>query len=208
MPLETTMTDFGFKLTFGDRHTLAKIRNSIPKPERVHFDADLLNILAIEKPYLTDSITAGHILFAAATLCAYRQLLESGVSKETAKKQVTTTISKIGQRSIRVIMKLSCFFSKDSFQMIRQYSLTKQKHYGPSFQFLERKLDENDGYAMDVHACGYCKFLTRHNAIDLISAFCEWDKVWIDALPKSILFERPTTIGSGSSSCKFEFRRP
>jgi len=201
------MIDFGFKLTFGDRHTLKKIRNSISKSKRVHFDADISNIMEIEKPYLTDNITASHILFSAATLCAYRQLLESGISKETAKKQVATTISKIGQRSIRVIMKLSCFFSKDSFQMIRQYASTKQKLYGPSFQFSERKLDESGGYAMDVHACGYCAFLTRHNSLDLISAFCEWDKVWIDALPKSIAFERPTTIGSGSSSCKFEFRR-
>jgi len=103
-------------------------------------------------------------------------------------------------------MWLSCRFSKDPFATIKSYSGSKaESAYGPTFAM--EALDTETGFATVVNLCGYRTFLKRHDALHLLPIFCQWDRVWIDALPAGIQFRRPTTLATGGTACRFEFER-
>lgn len=196
-----------YRPTFVDRLMVRTIRKTLPNSQRRDFDADLQHILQGEADFLTDKVTAGHILFAAAVLCHYRRQRAAGVPDKVARATLARTLSKLGKTSSKFFIWLYCRFSRDPFAIIQKYSRFKtDMGYGPSFEIDLYEIE--NGYVSEVQVCGYRTFLARHHALDLTELLCEWDRVWIDALPSSIDFHRPATLGQGGASCRFEFRRP
>jgi hypothetical protein len=56
--------------------------------------------------------------------------------------------------------------------------------------------------------CGFHDLMVRNGAERLTTAFCAWDRVWMDDIdPKrdGIRAEGPTTLGYGNA-CPFRFR--
>ncbi|MEL7217072.1 MAG: L-2-amino-thiazoline-4-carboxylic acid hydrolase [Pseudomonadota bacterium] len=200
------MKSFALPFTVADRIAVRHFRQSLPHAARRAFDVDLDNVLASETEFAIDQATQSHIVFAASALCVYRYRLRENPSKEMAKEAIRRTITSYLKRTTAAMLWLSCVFSKDTFETVRSYTKDKSgPAYGASFDIDYTEID--NGFVSIVKACGYRAFLARHGADELIDVFCEWDKVWIDALPKSVAFRRPTTLAQGGKSCRFEFRK-
>lgn len=181
-------------------------RKALPRGQRQRFDTALAELLNCEKQYLTDRITNSHILFVASVLCLYRALRSLGIADQVARAIMRRALRRLGRRTTASIIRASFAFAKDPFQTIRKYSGDRaQNAYGPTFRISESDID--GGFVSEVHVCGYRTFLARHHAPGLASVLCEWDSVWIDALPDAIAFTWPTTLATGGASCRFEFRR-
>ena len=104
------------------------------------------------------------------------------------------------------MMRLLSFFSRDEFEALRRYTKVRgASAFGPSFEIEYVEIEE--GFVSEVHACGYSSFLRRHDATLLLDLFCEWDRIWIDALSSKVNFHRPPTQAHGGRTCRFEFRR-
>lgn len=195
-----------FRLSVFDRLTIRRFRKSVSHDWRTDFDEGLDSVLLSEAPSITDRTTQGHILFGSCALVSYRVLLRAGLSDHDSKQAVSETLCKLGRRTNSFIMWLTCRLASDPFRAIRNYTRHRiPATYGPSFKILYH--EASNEFTSEVVTCGYRSFLLRHHAIELLPLFCEWDKVWIDALPKSIAFSRPQTLAQGERSCRFEFRR-
>lgn len=198
------MDQLPFQPTCVDQLMTRAIRNALPRNRRKSFDLQLAEVLESERPFLTDQVTFGHIRFVAGILCLYREFLRGGASKSQTHTKTLATIRNLLRRSLSMLIRLTFLFSRDHMKSVRSYSKFKiVSAYGPSFSLSESEID--GGFVSEVHICGYRTFLARHNALELNALLCEWDRIWIDALPKSIHFERPTTLAQGSNSCRFEF---
>lgn len=204
--LGLAMLQLPFPLSVFDRLIIRRFRKSLPHGWRTDFDAGMSSVLSSEAPLITDGTTQGHIVFGSCVLVSYRVLLRANLSDHDAKKAVSATLCNIGKRTNWFVMWLTCRLAFDPFRAIQNY--TKHRipaSYGPSFEILYH--EASDEFTSEVVACGYRSFLLRHHATELLPLFCEWDKVWIDALPKSIAFSRPQTLAQGGGTCRFEFRR-
>jgi hypothetical protein len=200
------MLQLPFRLSAFDRLTIRRFRKSVPHRWRTDFDVGMNSVLSSEAPLITDGTTQGHVLFGSCALVSYRVLLRADLSDHDSKQAVSETLCNLGKRTNRFLMWLTCCLSFDPFTAIRNY--TKHRipvSYGPSFEILYH--ETSDEFTSEVVTCGYRSFLLRHHATELLPLFCEWDKVWIDALPESISFSRPQTLAQGGGSCRFEFRR-
>ena len=200
------MKQFPFRPTLIDRLMVKHFRKALPKGQRRHFDSALSDLLVSEKQFLTDPVTNSQILFAATVLCLYRRLRRLGNTDEKARATLRHALCSLGRKTTAFFIRLTFAFARDPLQHIRKYSQDRMHNaYGPSFQIRESEI--HGGFVSEVHVCGYRTFLARHHALDLASVLCEWDRVWIDALPDGIAFARPTTLATGGASCRFEFRR-
>lgn len=200
------MTQYPFQPTLTDRLMVRALRKCLPQSHHQIFNTALLELLNSEGEYLTDRATNSQIMFVATVLCLYRNLRGAGHSDHEARAIIRQSLRGLGKRTTAFLMWFSFLFSRDRLQTIRKYSRMKAQHaYGPSFQFSESDID--GGFVSEVHICGYRTFLARHHALDLTEVLCEWDRVWIEALPKGIAFQRPTTLALGGKSCRFEIRR-
>ncbi|GGA63107.1 hypothetical protein GCM10011499_36870 [Pelagibacterium lentulum] len=199
------MKNLAFKPTIIDRLTVHHFRSSLPRQGRSAFDREFALILHNERPFLTDKLTQSHIIFVAAFLSAYRTLRSMGLGNDASKEKLTPALFRLGRRTAAFFTWAGIAMSRNPMQALRRFSETKaQNAYGPSFAVETAAIP--GGFVSEVKRCGYRTFLARHDAVDLNSLLCEWDRVWIDALPKSIDFRRPTTLATGCASCRFEFR--
>lgn len=199
------MQHLPFRLTLTDRIMIKEVRKSVPLALHASFDEALSSILLSEHKFLTDQVTQSHIIFAASVLCAYRQLIDADIDVQEARKILVHRLKNIGRRVMKVLMFLAFGLSKNPLNILRKYSEDKAREgYGPSFTIENH--DICGGFVSQVKVCGYRSFLSRHNALELNDVLCEWDNVWIKALPKSIKFSRPQTLAQGCNSCRFEFR--
>lgn len=193
-------------LSAADRLTLRHFRKTLPKSASASFTHSFAAIMDAERPFATDRATHGHLVVGACVVSAYRAWMTHGLDPVAAKARTREPTITIGKRTIASMMRLTAFFSKDAFESVRAYTQHRtDTAFGPSFDI--HYADMEDGFVSEVTRCGYQSFLRRHDALDLLDLFCEWDRTWIDALPKAIRFHRPPTIAQGGASCRFEFRR-
>jgi len=200
------MQTSAFQPTLADRMAIRHFRKALPKPRRGDFARALAAILEEEAERAHDRVTMGHMTFAGCILCSAHQWQAEGLTRQEARDQIRTTVLAFGRRSSAIAMWLTGVLAKDPFEAIRKHSIAKSKSgYGPTFDITIEQAE--DAFAIAVNACGYRAFLARHGGQDLLPLFCEWDRVWIDAMPRGIAFARPTTLALGASACRFEFRR-
>lgn len=199
------MLHLNIRPSFIDRLTVSHFRKGLRKAGLHGLDAHLNDILRAEKTFMIDRTTQGHILFGACVLASYRMLRRSGLSEKEAKSTLVPIVCGIGRRTNAAIMWVVCNVTRDPFRQIEKYSRDQlPSHYGQSFEVVHSTT--SNGFVSRVTRCGYKSFLSRHRATDLLPVFCEWDKVWIDALPSTIGFKRPQTQADGAESCIFEFQ--
>lgn len=193
-----------FRPSLADLLTILRFRNAARKLGRDYFYLSLNEILRSETAFMTDRTTQGHILFGACVLATYRVLRASGLGETEAKDTLVTVVCKIGRWTNAMIMWLVCNLSRNPFRTIEKYSKYQiPRQYGESFAVTH--LETPEGFVSEVLVCGYRTFLSRHRATELLGIFCEWDRVWIDALPQKIGFTRPQTQALGANSCLFRF---
>lgn len=206
LPKDITMANPHFRPTFLDRITQRRFRNAMPRGQETQFDDILTDILTAEAPFLTDRVTQGHIVFASCVLAAQRVLTRAGCSDEETTRTLRDLICGTGKRSKTIVMLLIQRLSRDPFETYRSYTKHQlPQGYGPSFSFVYDEGD--DHFTSQVTTCGFQAFLSRHHATALLPLFCEWDKIWITALPDSIRFSRPYTLATGGPACPFRFER-
>lgn len=200
------MQNSALSLSMVDRMTLSHFRKHLPRAQRSDFNEAVRRVLAEEAKLHPDPVTAGHVVFAAGLMCSVSQWQAHGLDRPAAKAEALTAVTKLGQPSNALAMWLTALLSKDVFLAMKRHTIEKSaKAYGPTFEFgLE---ESDDAFVSLVHVCGYRTFLARHGADDLISLFCEWDRVWINALPRGVGFARPATLAQGAPVCRFEFTR-
>ncbi|KPF90827.1 hypothetical protein IP81_14335 [Novosphingobium sp. AAP83] len=199
------MHDLAFPMTAADRSMLRHFRNSLPKHQRTQFDASVANLMETETRFAVDRPSQQHILMGSCAVCAYHQWRAYGLDETAAKTAVGRSITTFSNGVSRLLIWLWYRLSKDPFEATRRYTAQINQTYGAMFDIAFSELE--DGFVSVVKVCGYKAFLARHDAEHLLDLFCEWDRVWIDSIPKGIRFSRPSTIAQGAGSCRFEFRR-
>ncbi|MEM7687836.1 MAG: L-2-amino-thiazoline-4-carboxylic acid hydrolase [Pseudomonadota bacterium] len=195
-----------YPFTSADRLTVRHFRKSLPKPLRADFDASVEAVMMAERSFSTDQVTQGHLIIGACVVSAHRIWMRHHLDPESAKAKVAVPMRSLWKRSLRIMMRMLSFFSKDEFEALRRYTKERgARAFGPSFKI--EYLETDEGFVSEVHRCGYSSFLMRHDATLLLDLFCEWDRIWIDALSRKVSFHRPPTQAHGGRTCRFEFRR-
>ncbi|PID37321.1 MAG: hypothetical protein CR993_00785 [Rhodobacterales bacterium] len=203
--LDVPMLHLEFRPSLFDRLTINHFRRSLRKLGLRGLDENLNEVLRSETAFMIDRTTQSHILFGACILASYRMLRRSGLSEKDAKRTLAPIVCGDGRKTQAVIMWIVCNLTRDLFRQFESYSRDQlPRKYGRSFKFVHSTTSE--GFVSCVTLCGYKTFLARHRATELLSVFCEWDKVWIDMLPPTIGFKRPQTQADGAKSCIFEFQ--
>lgn len=85
----------------------------------------------------------------------------------------------------------------------------EQQAFGAGFEFAHPE-DDSRRYTAEVRRCYYHDVLAANDAAHLTPIFCAFDFNWIDAIDPArdgLRVERPTTIGTGGSTCPFQFSR-
>ncbi len=199
------MHDLAFPMTAADRLILRHFRNSLPKHHRTQFDASVADLMETETRFAVDRPSQQHILMGSCAVCAYHQWRAYGLDETAAKTAVGHSITNYSNGVSRFLIWLWYRLSKDPFEATRKYTAQIDQIYGATFDIAFSELE--DGFVSVVKVCGYKTFLARQDAEHLLDLFCEWDRVWIDGIPKGIRFVRPSTIAQGAETCRFEFRR-
>ncbi|MEL7199629.1 MAG: L-2-amino-thiazoline-4-carboxylic acid hydrolase [Pseudomonadota bacterium] len=195
-----------FPLSSSDKRAYNHFRKQLRRPNRADFDRAVLLILEAEKPLCQDVISQSHIVFGSCAVALYRIYCAQGLGQTAALQHMETPITTYGKTSSQFFMWLMRLTSRQPFNAVRTYTIRHMPdRYGALFRFAFE--DMQDGFASVVTTCGFRDLLERHGAIELLELFCEWDRVWIEALPPSIRFNRPLTIAKGAKTCRFEFRQ-
>ncbi len=95
----------------------------------------------------------------------------------------------------------------DAFPVLKivfPYMMRSYPAEGWDFSHLE---NSDDRVAFNATRCFYLNTLTRYNAPELTASFCRTDDVMAEALPPSIRFIRPHTLGRGDALCDFQYCR-
>ena len=205
-PRRASVDFLPYPITSADRLTVSHFRKSLPKPLRADFDESVEAVMTSERPFSTDKVTQGHLIIGACVVSVHRVWMRRRLDPEAAKAKVAVPMSSLWKRSLRIMMRLLSVFSNDEFEALRRYTKDRgASAFGPSFQIEYVEFEE--GFVSEVHTCGYSSFLRRHDATLLLDLFCEWDRIWIDALSSKVNFHRPPTQAHGGRTCRFEFRR-
>lgn len=100
--------------------------------------------------------------------------------------------------------------AEDPVAILKNAGLTKgfSRSYGESM----RGHDESgeDHADLVVTTCAYNDFFRKHGEADLTFIFCTADWAWMDRINASdrpIAIERPTTLSTGGTECRFHFVR-
>lgn len=157
-----------------------------------------------------DRATKQHLELAALMLATYRDLLHSGIDRESALSALGQALLKPNSWVIKTATKAMLTVAKDPMVQLVDYTkLNILKKYGTGFEFSMEGSDEVE-FTMRVTKCFYNDYFNENSAPELTSLFCAWDQNWIEPIsPKrhKILFARDTTIAEGGASCPFTFRR-
>ena len=96
---------------------------------------------------------------------------------------------------------------EQSLETIEDYFRATVPMLGEAWE-VEYERDERS-FEMRFTRCGFHDFMVRNGVEELTTAFCAWDRVWMDEIDPDrdgISAERPTTLGYGGGSCPFQFR--
>lgn len=74
------------------------------------------------------------------------------------------------------------------------------------YDFVEPGPNDSFEFGINYHACGFCKFASRHGDKEILPNICGLD---FDAYTaRGIHLERTQTLAGGASHCNFRFSRP
>ena len=176
--------------------------------DRRDVQARILQLVQGDVAVVTDPQSQGHLLACALVQASFECLVAKGVARAVAIELLMAAFQKPGGLTIKLIMRLALLFSRDKRQMIERETRAKiDTQYGEQFEFEEESSDIS--FVSVVKRCAYFDYFQRHQLPELMPIFCAWDALWIDEIKRdrnsNIRFERPTTLGWGGQTCRFEF---
>ncbi len=189
--------------------SLPKYLSSFSKPDLILADELFIQLVKNDLFIISDRQSQGHLLFCARIHACYLVLVKEHMQSEEAIASLCFAIQQPGKRTLKWIMRLSLWLSRNKRKMIED-AINKKKEtmYGEQFNF-EEETSANT-FVSVVNKCAYVDYFQRHKLLQIMPSICEWDKVWIDPIEQhnngEIEFSRPTTLALGDKSCRFEFR--
>lgn len=161
-----------------------------------------------ERPAMVDA-QAGTIVATCALVLAADRLLSAELANPRDARAIVRTAFLATFRTparvatwiaIRLVPRPAALVARFPFVWFMQttYGAGMATHWEPGAV----------GGDLIVSRCAFHAFFVAHGAPELTSLVCEWDRTWMDVLdaaPAAIRTERPTTIASGGTECRFHF---
>ncbi|WP_298883836.1 L-2-amino-thiazoline-4-carboxylic acid hydrolase [uncultured Bradyrhizobium sp.] len=104
------------------------------------------------------------------------------------------------------------FMSPENQALLREQAATSiTEHHRAEFpddfvyDFVEPDTNDDFEFGINYHACGFCKFASRHGDKEILPSICGLDFDAYAAL--GIHLERTQTLAGGASHCNFRFSR-
>ena len=157
-----------------------------------------------------DRAARTHLGMTALVLASYRVLLTYIKDSESVINDLEDTFTAVGQRWIKLYIRLILRCSRDPFlTMIEASKKRVENNYGKAFIF-EYSGDGQNYFLITTKKCFYYDFFVANGIPELTHVFCSGDKNWFEEIrpeKHGFQFERPTTLGYGGSECPFKFTR-
>jgi len=144
-------------------------------------------------------------------LAAYRILKDQSQDQQQAFALVRAAFQRTYRGMGKFMMRPLLWFSRDPVKTLTSSDRTmkwSRRMYGVSMGFAQEA--DADSYTLVVNRCAFHQFFVDHDEATLTPLICEWDRNWmdvVDASTRPVRTERPTTISTGSQTCRFRFVR-
>jgi hypothetical protein len=169
---------------------------------------EIERIVAEYSAMIVDEKTRPHLRLTACVLACYQALAAGPLDRDQALEWVEEAFVSIGRTMLTFYTRAILMTSRDPFAAITSASRRSIAQYGSAWTF---RVEETDtSFAMISTKCFYHEFFMAAGCPELTRIFCAWDENWIrpiDPAKYRVVFERPTTMGTGGSECPFIFRR-
>lgn len=167
------------------------------------------DLLSKQQEWVSDEPSRHNLAMTLAVLAAYQEL-----APERSDEELVPLLQSAFVEPLRPYVHQATRAALDSVpdpfaEMVRVSRDREQLAFGAGFTFSHPE-DDHNRYTAQVDRCYYHDVLRANRAAQLTPIFCAFDANWIDAIQPArdgIEFDRPSTIGTGGTSCPFRFRR-
>ena len=195
------------------RHLTAEVNKALPGNQRrvVHRVRDAAQALFDARSHALPDTQARFILgMCALVLAGYREVLGKAGDPQQAFAVAREACYRTSHTPMRLMMRVMLWCIRDPVTWLSRKSLAalSRRQYGTSMGFEEEVAP--DRATLIVTHCAFHQFFVEHGAPQLTRIICEWDRHWMDVLdasPRPIRTERPTTISTGAERCQFHLIR-
>jgi hypothetical protein len=216
-PLRNQFVDVTREVLFGrvmPRYLLgrleAHIAECMPGREReliARIEAEIGPIEDANRDAFPDHAGQDLLGISSAMLAAYRVLAPEIGDEERTIELLRHVARGFGQRATRLGTRLIVRKREESLGTIEDYFRATVPVLGEAWDVEYERTQRS--FEMRFTRCGFHDFMVRNGVGSLTTAFCAWDRVWMDDIDPErdgIRAERPTTLGSGGDACPFQFK--
>ena len=159
---------------------------------------------------LPDTQARRNLGMCVLVLAGYREVLGKAGDPQQAFAVVREACYRTSHTPMRLMMRVMLWCIRDPVTWLSRTSLAalSRRQYGASMGFEEEVAP--DRATLIVTHCAFHQFFVEHGEPQLTRIICEWDRHWMDVLdasPRPVRTERPTTISTGAERCHFHFIR-
>ena len=195
------------------RHLTDEVNKVFPGDGRpvVHRVRDAAQALFDARSHgLPDLQARRNLCMCALVLAGYREVLGQAGDPQQALAVVREACCRTSQIPMRLMMRVMLWCIRDPVTWLSRNSLAalSRRQYGASMGFEDEVAP--DRATLIVTRCAFHQFFVEHGEPQLTRIICEWDRHWMDVLdasPRPIRTERPTTISTGAERCHFHIIR-
>ena len=188
------------------RHWTAKVNKALPGDGRhvVHRVRDAAQTLFDARSHaLPDTQARLHLGMCVLVLAGYQELLAQAGDPQQAFAVVRETFHRASRTSVRLMRLLTrvmlwCIRDPVTWLSRKSLAALHRRQYGAGMGFEDKVAP--DRATLIVTRCAFHQFFVEHGAPQLTRIMCEWDRNMLDVLdasPRPIRTERPTTISTG-----------
>lgn len=143
-------------------------------------------------------------------LASYRELERELQDSAKAYDIVSAAFQKTFAMPIRWLHRVKLLLARDPVDRMQRGSLAREANqiFGKIMSFSN---ENSEGSAdLVVTHCAFHQFFSDHGLPKLTLMFCAWDRNWMDVIDRStrpVRTERPVTLSTGASYCRFRHVR-
>jgi len=195
------------------RHIQTELNKTLPKSSQEILERTRLAAQALydsRRRTLPDMQARTILGMCSLVLTAYRELNVALDNQQSALDVVKTAVFQNYERFGKFMNRPLLWISRDPVTLLSKLNLRKwsQWMYGRSMEFEQDSAE--DRVTLLVNHCAFHEFFVEQGEPELTRLFCAWDRHWmdvVDASTRPVRTERPTTISTGATSCRFDFVR-
>lgn len=150
------------------------------------------------------------LVMCCLVLASYRVLGREFQDNGKAYRLVNGCVQKTFATPIRWFHRIKLWVTRDPVRTMQNGSLVREANtmFGGIMKFSQ----ENSEQSADliVTHCAYNQFFAEHGVQELTLIICAWDRNWMDIIDNSsrpVRTERPMTLSTGGSYCRFRHVR-